>query len=260
MNACWIISMIYRGSRSSTCVILVTTFILVFAIFFMFPGSTSVYGVELSSKDEIPYDIWVPKYWNWWISLSTDEAIPKPNGCLINKSESLVMLMETAVGSTRNQICNIQSTDHILIPMWIGWCDTSPDKNAVPKEPMWKCAKEESNQGVIRSEVKVDGVPVANLDVTNYGKDGIKINSPLVNVTELSTANFELIIPTDSHKRQFTFPGKWIAGSHGWWVALESLPRGEHTVYYSAKIGNLPGVSGEQNPVEAYITYLFKVK
>src|ERR671925_567603 len=101
--------MIYRGSGSSTCVILISTFLLLFSIFFTFLGSTSVYGVELFSKDEapfdIPYDIWVSKYWNWWISQSTDEATPKPNGCLINKSESLVMLMETAVGGTHNQIC-----------------------------------------------------------------------------------------------------------------------------------------------------------
>lgn len=258
--------MIYRGSGSSTCVILVSTFLLLFSIFFTFFGSTSVYGVELFAKDEeppfnIPYDIWVSKYWNWWISQSTDEATPEPNGCLINKSESLVMLMETAVGGTHNQICNIQSTQGILIPLWIGWCDSSPEGQA-PTEPIWKCAREGSNLGNIRSEVNVDGIPVATLDVRMSliaGSLDYKINS-LANVTELYTTDFDLIVPADTHKGTNTVAGTWRAGSHGWWVVLKPLPPGEHTVHYNVRVtptGTL--TSPGTNPVFTDITYLFKV-
>jgi hypothetical protein len=258
--------MIYRGSGSSTCVILVSTFLLLFSIFFMFLGSTSVYGVELFAKDEeppfgIPYDIWVSKYWNWWISLSGDEATPKPNGCLINKSESLVMPIDTAVGGTHNQICNIQSTQGILIPLWIGWCDSSPEGQA-PTEPIWKCAREGSNLGNIRSEVKVDGVSVAKLDVRMSlisGSLDYKINS-LDNVIELYTTDFDLVVPADTHKGTNTVAGTWRAGSHGWWVVLKPLPPGDHTVHYNVRVTPTGALTSPgTNPVFTDITYLFKV-
>ena len=57
------------------------------------------YGLEVIPKDEAPlgksYDYWIDKYWNWFIGLSTEEATPKDGGCLINKNDSMVMLMQT---------------------------------------------------------------------------------------------------------------------------------------------------------------------
>jgi hypothetical protein len=86
---------------------------LLFSIFFVFSGLQSVYGVELFSKDEKPFDVsyddWVAKYWNWDFSLSTDEFTPKPDGCLINNSDSMVMLMETTVEDSPHQVCKISS-------------------------------------------------------------------------------------------------------------------------------------------------------
>jgi hypothetical protein len=86
---------------------------LLFSIFFAFSGLQSVYGVELFSKDEKPfgvsYDDWVAKYWNWDFSLSTDEFTPKPDGCLINNLDSMVMLMETTVEDSPHQVCKISS-------------------------------------------------------------------------------------------------------------------------------------------------------
>jgi hypothetical protein len=113
----------------------------------------SVYGVELFSKDEAPfgvsYDDWVAKYWNWWVAQSTDEATPKPNGCIINKSESLVMLMETTVGDSPHQV----------------WCSTSNAGHENDSdEQLTKCAREEFNLGNIISDVKVDGLPVTKLN------------------------------------------------------------------------------------------------
>jgi len=92
------------------------TVLLCLSILFVFSGVHSVYAVGLFSKDEKPfgvsYDDWVAKYWNKWVGKNTDEATPKPGGCLIvnddNKSDSLVMLMETAdVGFPPTQVCKI---------------------------------------------------------------------------------------------------------------------------------------------------------
>ena len=72
---------------------------LFFSILFAFSGLQYVYGVELFPKTEKPfgvsYDDWVSKYWD--VSLNTDQFTPKPGGCLINNSSSMVMLVETTV-------------------------------------------------------------------------------------------------------------------------------------------------------------------
>jgi hypothetical protein len=117
----------YGAKRSATtCLVFVLSLIVLATI--TVTGQYSVYGVEVIPKDEpplgTPYDVWVAKYWNWVISLSTEEATPKNDGCLINKADSMVMLMQTTFGGTHNQVCNISSTNAIMIPLWVGWCDT----------------------------------------------------------------------------------------------------------------------------------------
>lgn len=60
-----------------------------------------------------------------------------------------------------------RDTQGILIPLWIGWCENSPIGTAgrPPNEPLSQCAREVPNLGNIRSDVKVDGISVAKLDV-----------------------------------------------------------------------------------------------
>jgi hypothetical protein len=263
MSAIKILCSIKKCS-ASTC-ILVTLFLL-FSIFFVFPGLHSVYGVELFSKDEKPfgvsYDDWISKYWNWDLSLNRDKATPKPDGCLINKSDSMVMVMGTTVDGSPHQVCKISPKQGIIIPLWIGWCDTSEHPN-YSGEQLTKCAREEYNLGNIRSDVKVDGLPVAKLDVRMSmisGKLDYKINSPLTNVTEFYSKGFNLTIPSDTYK-PYTVPGTWLAGSQGWWVFLKPLPAGEHTIFYNVRVTPTgPLTSPGTNPHFADITYKFQVE
>jgi hypothetical protein len=265
--------MIKKRSGSSICVILATTIFLLFSIFFAFPGLHNAYGVELFSKDEKPfgvsYDDWVANYWNKWIGKNTDEATPKPGGCLIvnddNKSASLVMLMSTAdVSSPSTQVCKISSKQGIMIPLWIGWCESSSDRRTYTDEQLLKCAKEQ-NLGNIRSDVKVDGIPVAKLDVKQTILPGsssldYKINS-IANVTDLSSSKaFTLTIPADTHiPNQVT--GTWRALGQGWWVFLKPLPLGEHTIFYNIRVTPTGAVTSPgTNPHFADITYKFQVE
>jgi hypothetical protein len=261
---------IIKKVRGSTC-ILITLFLL-FSIFFVFPGLHSVYGVELFSKDEKPfgvsYDDWISKYWNWNIGLNTDKATPKPDGCLINKSDSLVMLMNLAgVDDSPHQVCKISPKQGIIIPLWIGWCDNSgaddPSHKSYSDEQLTKCAREVYNLGNIRSDVKVDGLPVAKLDVRMSmisGKLDYKINSPLTNVTEFYSKGFNLTIPPDTVAAG-SKPGTWRAGSQGWWVFLKPLPPGEHTVFYNVRVTPPGGITSPgTNPHFADITYSLQVE
>jgi hypothetical protein len=247
------------------------TVLLCLSILFVFSGVHSVYAVGLFSKDEKPfgvsYDDWVAKYWNNWIGKNTDEATPKPGGCLIvnddNKSDSLVMLMETAnVGFPPTQVCHISFSQGVIIPLWIGWCENSGDRRGATVEKLALCAKEQ-NLGNIGSVVKVDGIPVAKLDVSqsvNPGSSSVnyKINS-IANVTQSTSKEFTLVIPADTHIPN-QVPGTWQAVSDGWWVFLKPLSPGQHTIFYNIRVtptGALtsPGTS----PHFADITYNIQV-
>lgn len=238
--------------------------LLCFSILFVFPGLHSVYAVGFFSKDEKPfglsYDDWAAKYWNWDVGMNTDQATPKAGGCEINSSSSLVMLLETAdVNSPPLQTCQISSSQGVIIPLWIGWCDTHTPRTV---EQLTICAQEQ-NLGNIGSVIKVDGIPVAKLDVTrtvNPGSSSVinKINS-MINVTQSTSKEFSLTIPANTHKpNQVT--GTWQAVSDGWWGFLKPLSPGMHTIFYNIRVtptGALtsPGTS----PHFADITYNLRV-
>ena len=60
------------------------------------------------------------------------------------------------------------------------------------------------------------------------------VNS-LNNVTEFSSKPFKLVIPEDTQKPNQVI-GTWDAVSQGWWVFLEPLPVGNHTLDYNIRV------------------------
>ena len=160
------------------------------------------------------------------------------------------------------------SNQGIMIPLWIAECDNSggddPRHKSYSDEQLTKCAREQYNLGNIRSDVKVDGQPIAKLDVKQSlipgsGKLDYKVNSPLTNITEFNSKGFNLTIPHDSN---LPFkPGTWRSGSQGWWVFLKPLPPGEHTIYYNVRVTPTGALTSPgTNPHFADINYKLQVE
>lgn len=182
--------------------------------------------------------------------------------------------MPANVSATITQDYTIRSDQRLLIPVWAAWCDSSE----VSSGSLLDEAKKRYNVGHIVSQVRVDDSLYANLDVivcrrgnnvtVTYAPNGQQ------NVTEHSTANeFDLTIPAGSHKA--TIPGgtagtvtigRHKAASHGWWVLVPALSRGQHRVSYHTRVttNDLPQgcetSTGSPPFTSADITYNFQVQ
>lgn len=195
--------------------------------------------------------------WNWWIDLNTDQATPKPSGCLIEKSGSVAFLMNTIVEGRPHQICEISANQSIMIPLWMAFQeDSRPEFDNYTYAQLSKTARELYDLGAVTSIVKLDDSPIARLDVVSSMRSGsldYKINS-MDNVSEVYSKGFNVTIPENTNLADQN-PGTWRSGAHGWFVFLKPLPVGDHTLYYNV------GVTGTgPNDHSAEITYDLKVK
>jgi hypothetical protein len=211
---------------------------LIILITFTGFGLIQAHAVEVfpvnSNPLEVPYNEWVKRYWNWWMTVSQEDI--DGSQCLINKSDKMVMLMEPDQAGVYNYRCSINSTQGIIVPVFIGWCDTSPDNegNVQPINQLLQCARD-ANSGEIDAVVKVNGTTIAELHVDNYNPVG---PNGKVNIQELTPEDFELRIEEDSYKVQqgFTKAGPWKASSFGWWAFIEPLQQpGKYEIYYYAQ-------------------------
>lgn len=241
-----------------------STLLIVFsALFSYYSVLMSASGLDVSffSKDEQPfgiaYETWIAKYWNWDYSIPLDSETNtflglKDNGCFIHKENSVAMLIDTAVGGTWNQVCTVPSGTAFLIPLWTGECDRSAKGfETASFEELSKCARD-FDLGKVSGEVKVDNILLAKLGAVDY------TTSIANNVTEISTKEFNVTIPSDSHM-MFEKPGNFGAAAHGWFVFLKPLPPGDHTIYYQNSVEPTT-LSGAGNVNTAQIMYNLKVE
>ena len=223
-------------------------------------GFTAVYGATVFSKDDrpfgIPYDEWIGKYWKWWITLTPELSEPPDGSCLVNKTDSMIMVLNPSVGGKHELECDISSKDGIMIPSWNGFYENN-DKDNLPDntliEQLSNFTKEQVNLGAVTSDVKVDGKSVAQLDEITSKDGGYKINT-MNNFTEIYAKPFNITIPENTYlPDQVT--GTWPSGAHGWFTFLKPLPPGDHKVSYSLSV---QGVGADN--VASENTYTFHVK
>lgn len=203
-------------------------------------GLSGAAGNEIFSKNDSPFnisrDIWLSKWWSWSISIPNDNR-----QCVMDESGPMVMLMDTALKIPSHQECQISSKQGIVIPMWTSFMEASMAENMNKSyDQLTKIAREEFDLGAITSLVKVDGIPVAKMDVVSRVSSGVldyKINA-MENVSEIYSKGFNITIPDDTrYPDQNT--GTWRSGAHGWFVFLKPLPIGNHEIYYNVGITGL---------------------
>ena len=223
-------------------------------------GFTAVYGATVFSKNEqpfgIPYNELIGKYWKWWITLTPEQSEPPDGSCLINKNDSMIMVLNPSVGGKHELECDISSKDGIMIPSWNGFYENN-DKDNLPDntllDQLSNFTKEQVNLGAVTSDVKVDGKSIAKLDEITSKDGGYKINT-MENFTEIYAKPFNITIPENTYlPDQVT--GTWPSGAHGWFTFLKPLPPGDHKVSYSLSV---QGVGADN--VASENTYTFHVK
>ena len=226
--------------------------------------SSFAYGAEVFSKDEQPFgtprEDWIGKYWKWWITLTPEQEEPPNGSCQINKSDSMVMLMDPATAGKHELECDISSKDGIMIGSWNSFFENN-DKDSLPAntppEQLSKMAKEQLDLGAVTSDVKVDGKSIAKLDeITSMSPNNIvntKVNT-MDNFTEIFAKPFNITIPENTYAAD-QVAGTWPAGAHGWFTFLKPLPPGDHKVSYTMSVQGL----GADN-VASENTYTLHVK
>jgi hypothetical protein len=222
-------------------------------------GFITVYGATVFSKDDqpfgIPYNEWIGKYWKWWITLTPEQSEPPDGSCLINKNDSMIMVLNPSVGGKHELECDISSKYGIMIPSWSGFYENNnkddlPDNTLI--DQLSNFTKHQVNLGAVTSDVKVDGKSVAQLDEIT-SKDGYKINT-MNNFTEIYAKPFNITIPENTYLPD-QVAGTWPSGAHGWYTFLKPLPPGDHKVSYSLSV---QGVGADN--VASENTYTFHVK
>jgi hypothetical protein len=218
--------------------------------------------LEVYPEGESPLGIsqadWVAKWWNWSFPIGFDPETTKltgleENGCLMNKENSMVLLVDTSVGGVLNQKCTISHNEGILIPIWTGECNTAEKscQDIKSLEELKEKARGE-DVGKIKGDVKVDNIPIAKLDVKDY------TTNTKENVSEVFTKVFNATISKAGHISGIEKSGIFPAAAHGWFVFLKPLQPGNHTVYYQNTVEPTTLGAGFNN--DAKITYHLKVE
>jgi hypothetical protein len=153
---------------------IVSGMILLAAVFLAF--STSVYAMADSinpgvySKDSapygIPYGVWLAKWWNWTVSIPSDQH-PRdnytPEKCQVNQ-QGPVWFLADQLGGREERTCTIPATKSIFIPLLVGECEYSTPE-IKSDDDLRHCASAGNEYGVI--EATVDGVNLKNLEPRN---------------------------------------------------------------------------------------------
>lgn len=182
------------------------------------PSNPSTF-LKGSSPYGVPYEDWMTKWWQWNMGIPKKQhpQVNDPNliKCPVGESGNVSFLTHSLQGKTEYS-CTIPAGNAIMLPISTGEC-TSDEAQSSKLADMIKCATE--GDKYLTFEAVVDGVRLNGLEQNYAISDIFNITVPENNFLGLR-------------------PGQWKAGSGGYFVFLEPLPAGNHTVSISARVTN----------------------
>lgn len=193
---------------------------------------------SLTSKPYgMSYSDWSTKFWQWYFKIPmTPPPHPgdDPTGAACTKSqEGPVWFLTGTSGSKQVRNCNVPYGKALLLTPIDVECSFAENPKLKTEAELKACAKEDQDK-VNSIKLIVDGVPL-----TNVSK--FRVSSSLFNFT-LPQAN---ILGLDPQTTQ--------AVSDGYWVILEPLPKGPHTIVSAGAEIDPTGVSSFASDVTWHI-------
>jgi hypothetical protein len=176
------------------------------------------------SKDSKPfgttYGDWLANYSQWFIQFPAD-LHPRehytPERCSAAQSGPVWFLTDILVDKDERN-CTIPSGKAILLPILSGRCwDDKSDPIPMSDQDLIKCAKEGNEYGVISATL--DGMKIKELN-------SYRIESPFFNIT----------VPENNIYNNK--PGVWEAKADGFFLFLEPLTPGNHTLHTTTSVIN----------------------
>lgn len=213
------------------CCCLFSLMLLAFSNSQLFSNTHGIYEelfVEYPHNNKTQDD-YAKNFWQWWMTVPTTiEKNPTTglDACITGNisSNSTVFLVNSYL-MDYSTVCTINSNQSILIPLLVGECDpTVPELRSKQVEDLWKCAAEGDEVfkywDVVLDD-KIIFMKSFSEEVNAHMKDQILVRNSSV---------FTLHIPKINH---YDAPeGNFTAAVDGYYLHLEPLTPGEHTLKY----------------------------
>jgi hypothetical protein len=212
--------------------------------FSLFPANSVVAqsNVQLFMSDStpfgIPYNEWTAKWWTWLMSIPLSEnpaADSTGEFCAKNQNQTgPVWFLAGTFQSLAERSCEIPTGKGILLPVLNVECSFAESPNLKTDSELSQCAKELVDK-VTFVQASVDGVEVQNI---------IRTQSPPFTVTFPEQNIFGVQA------------GPTRAVSDGFWVFLQPLSPGSHTINFKGAVVDVTttGVASITNDVTYHLT------
>jgi hypothetical protein len=203
-----------------------------------------------SSPYGIPFNQWIGKWWQWYVSVPKTESPNHPDypdhiskeNCAIrqNLSSPVLFLFTPLVDEpSPERTCDVPKDKAILIPIISGEADNGdPEQTDKSERGMIQTAKAGNDYGAI--SIKLDNTKL------NFNEDPkFRAMSGFFNIT----------LPEHNLWEEKEVPGTYKGITEGYFLFLNPLPAGNHTLYYEAAT-NPPNA----NVYAQTVTYHLNVK
>jgi hypothetical protein len=203
-----------------------------------------------SSPYGIPFNQWIGKWWQWYVSVPKTESPNHPDypdhiskeNCAIrqNLSSPVLFLFTPLVDEpSPERTCDVPKDKAILIPIISGEADNGdPEQTDKSERGMIQTAKAGNDYGAI--SIKLDNTKL------NFNEDPkFRAMSGFFNIT----------LPEHNLWEEKEVPGTYKGITEGYFLFLNPLPAGNHTLYYEAAT-NPPN----PNVYAQTVTYYLNVK